>query len=112
MYKFRLMTSTVCAFILWSIIVWAGPTQLTDSQMTDMSVTDTVVNPNEVNENTVTPNAKLDSKKKQSVIGQIKNPVDDPAVLNQAELLRLEKQAADQRVNDQIQNSLQGIPNP
>lgn len=99
------------AFVLCSVVsLWAGPKEMTESQLTDISVDDTVVTPGEENGDSA------DAKKKAlednaSDMNMIKNPVDDPALLNQAEVLRLERQAADQRVNDQIQSTLQRVPN-
>ncbi|GAB6094955.1 hypothetical protein JCM14469_12070 [Desulfatiferula olefinivorans] len=83
--------------------LYAGPTELSDNQLTDMAVDDSV-----------SPEAKTDENGNPlpPASDLIKNPVDDPAEISKTEVLRLENQAADQRVMDQIQNTLQGVGNP
>jgi hypothetical protein len=101
----KILAHSLCFLLVFSMAlpVSAGPTELSDNQLTDMSVDDSVSTDTKTDEdgNPLPPAADL-----------IKNPVDNPAEISKSEVLRLENQAADQRVTDQIQNTLQGVGNP
>lgn len=111
MNKINLIALCLTFVFCSALTLWAGPKEMTESQMTDITVDDTVVSPGQADSEDEANEAKSSIADKSSQISLLKNPVDDPTLLNQAEIMRLEKQAADQRVNDQIQNSLQNLPN-
>lgn len=112
MNKITLIALCLAFVIFSSFSVWAGPEEMTESQMTDMSVDDTVISTDQDDMDGTSTTAKATLGDQATRMNLIKNPVDDPTLLNQAEILRLERQAADQRVNDQIQNTIQIVPNP
>ena len=104
----------ILLFILFPLItvqmVSAGPEELSEHQLTDVTVDDTIDDGRKKAEN-----KGEDSKRKGPPSAEdmniIKNPVDDPAELNKAEILRLENRDAELRVNEQLRNTLMGIPN-
>lgn len=88
---------------------FAGPEELSDRQMTDLMVDDTISDGKNVDDNKKGATGTDYSSTEKIKI--IKNPVDDPAELNKAEIHRLENREAEQRVNEQLRNTLMGIPN-
>ncbi len=110
MKKINIIIASLIFLVCSAIYVNAEPKELSDHQMTDVSVDDTINDKD--NKKDKAENGELKKAGPQSVndIGIIKNPVDNPAELNKAEIFRLENQAAEQRVNDQIKDSLRGIP--
>jgi hypothetical protein len=86
------------------------PKELSDHQMTDVSVDDTISDKDNKKDDTENGELKKAGHPSTNDISIIKNPVDNPTELNKAEIFRLENQAAEQRVNDQIKDSLRGIP--
>lgn len=105
-----IILASLILFVYSALSVNAEPKELSEHQMTDVSVDDTI-NDKEKN-NTETENGELKKNSPPSAenVSIIKNPVDNPAELNKAEIFRLENQAAEQRVNEQIRDSLRGIP--
>ncbi len=91
------------------ISAYSGPKELSENQMTDVTVDDTISD-NDPKKSEVTDDANKKVPPSSKVINIIKNPVDDPVELNKGENIRFENQAAEQRVNDQIRDSLKGIP--
>ncbi|MBU1169663.1 MAG: hypothetical protein KKD44_08885 [Proteobacteria bacterium] len=106
----RLLVLYVMLVFAWAPMAFSGPEELSETQMTDMSVDDTLTTNNQKEKSTTAKNDKLPPEATHLDRNMITNPVDNPTELNKAEILRLENQAADQRVNDQIRNTLQGVP--
>ena len=88
----------------------AGPKELSEHQLTDVTVDDTMVSNEDKKDGENADDAKKKTPRPGEDLNVIKNPVDNPAELNKAEVLRLENQNAEQRVNEQIRNTLIGIP--
>lgn len=101
----KILVHSLCFLLVFGMAlpVSAGPTELSDNQLTDMAVDDSVSTDTKTDE---------EGNPIPSTSDLIKNPVDNPAEISKSEVLRLENQAADQRVMDQIQNTLQGTGNP
>lgn len=96
-------------FVLFlALPVLCGPTELSESQLTDMTVVDpdSFDNGEEDKESTTPPQTD------KHAADLIRNPVDNPSEITKHEVFRLENQAADQRVTDQLQNTTQGIKTP
>lgn len=91
-------------------MVSAGPEELSEHQMTDVTVDDTITDGKKTDENQ-TADVKRKGPPSADAMKVIKNPVDDPAELNKSEILRLENRDAELRVNEQLKNTLIGIPN-
>ena len=91
-------------------MVSAGPEELSEHQMTDVTVDDTITDGKKADDGQ-TADVKRKGPPSAEDMSVIKNPVDDPAELNKAEMLRLENRDAEIRVNEQLRNTLIGIPN-
>lgn len=105
-----IILSSLLMIISTSFSASSEPKGLSEHQMTDLSVDDTISGHDNDKKNEETSADKKNTPPSSDVVNIIKNPVDDPAELNKAEVFRLENQAAEQRVNDQIRDSLKGIP--
>lgn len=110
MKKINILIASLIFLVCSAIYVNAEPKELSEHQMTDVSVDDTISDkekkPNEAENGELKKNTPPPAED----VSIIKNPVDNPAELNKAEIFRLENQAAEQRVNEQIRDSLRGIP--
>ena len=96
-------------FVSFPMIVNAGPKELNDTQMTDASVETPVAGYDKNSKNKTDLDKKSVPKKTHLGVEVIKNPVDNPDEINKSGLIRLDNQAADQKVNDQIRDNAQGI---
>lgn len=105
-----IILASLILFVYSPLSVNAEPKELSEHQMTDVSVDDTISDKDNKTIGTETGEPKNNTPSSAKDISIIKNPVDNPAELNKAEIFRLENQAAEQRVNDQIKDSLRGIP--
>lgn len=108
--KTIIILTSLILFVYSEISVNAEPKELSDHQMTDVSVDDTISDKDNKTSEAENGELKTNTTSPAEDISIIKNPVDNPAELNKAEIFRLENQAAEQRVNDQIKDSLRGIP--
>lgn len=110
MKKSNIILVSLFLLVYSAISVNAEPKKLSEHQMTDVSVDDTITAKENKTDGTENGEPKKSVPPSADDISIIKNPVDNPVELNKAEVLRLENQAAEQRVNDQIKNTLIGIP--
>ena len=104
-----IFTMLLLAIAFQPMFAMAGPEELSEKQMTDLSVDDTISSKEKKSEADKDQNTSKPLPAGVTDLDIIKNPVDNPAELNKAEILRLENQAADQRVNDQLKNTMQGL---
>lgn len=105
-----IILASLILFVYSATSVNSEPKELSEHQMTDVSVDDTISDKDNKTSKTENEELKKNVSSPAEDISIIKNPVDNPTELNKAEIFRLENQAAEQRVSDQIKDSQRGIP--
>lgn len=110
MKKINIIIASLIFLVYSALYANAEPKELSEHQMTDVSVDDTINDKEKIAKEDENGELKKNTPPSAEDVSIIKNPVDNPAELNKAEIFRLENQAAEQRVNEQIRDSLRGIP--